>query len=161
MELNIKVIELTNKVDMKLGLDKEFKELPKTSKEFMDYVKINYGSSTMLGGGNFFRSMCGLVNISYKTQVVHAWYHNNLPVAYLVYLMRKHKVNFKAESQYISTIKYPTKEVVEYFGLTEVFPKQLLAGSDFTTMLGFLPRLMEDKRSKFYKKDPQKLFDEL
>lgn len=157
MELDIKVIEFTNNVDIHLGLDKEFKDIAKDGK-FREGGQINYGY--ILDGSNFITYRPAVVTIRSVNDYLRIWSCNNLSVAYLAYLMNKYGKQFSKPNAYIG-IQSVTKEVLEYFDLTKHFPKQLLEGSDFITTLGFLPFLIKDSRSRFYNKKPKELFEEL
>lgn len=158
MELDIKVIELTNKVDINIGIDKEFKELVK-SEAFSKACRNHVGGYTPPPGVVIANTRNLSVNSSSTPS--SAWGYYNFMYSYLLYLMQKHNKQFKVRTHYISSAKYVTKELLEYFGLEDIFPKQLVYGSDFVTMLEFLPLLVRDKRSKFFNKDLNKMFEEL
>lgn len=154
MELDSRVIEFTNKVEFKIGLDKEFKELYTTFKN----VQANWGY--VAKGAHFF-------GIQVPTSVMNnknlegLWYNSNLSVAYFTYLMQKHNKAFANNSHYFQNVKHVTLDIVQYLGLEKEFPVQLIDGHPFLTTLPFISQLQRDSRSKFYNIDLQKLFDEL
>ena len=154
MELDSRVIEFTNKVEFKIGLDKEFKELYKTFKN----AQANWGY--VAKGAHFF-------GIQVPTSVMNnknlegLWYNSNLSVAYFTYLRQKHNKAFANNSHYFQNVKHVTLDIVQYLGLEKEFPVQLIDGHPFLTTLPFLNKLQQDSRSKFYNIDLQKLFDEL
>ena len=154
MELDSRVIEFTNKVEFKIGLDKEFKELYKTFKN----AQANWGY--VAKGAHFF-------GIQVPTSVMNnknlegLWYNSNLSVAYFIYLRQKHNKAFANNSHYFQNVKHVTLDIVQYLGLEKEFPVQLIDGHPFLTTLPFLNKLQQDSRSKFYNIDLQKLFDEL
>ena len=155
MQLNEEVIKFTEGIEIpKNLLSKEFKEFCKTE---------NISAQSMFT----YRSNVGGYSVNSSTIDYEKRYYNrgslnkgfSLATNLLFFKLYKEEAYKKLGKRALNLGGFINQDIIDFLEID--FPKELIGDSDLVKLFGFMPFLVHDKRSKYYEKNIQKIFEEL